>query len=387
MTPYRQFTVYSILGCLTLLNLLVLPAMVGVLTDGSALTEAQSGWAASANFTAASLAALVLAFRIHGLDLRQVAIAGMLLAAGSDLAAAFAGHHFFGFMLTRFVAGLGAGAAYTVVMAAFARLPEVDRGYGVFVTLQFIVSGLGLYILPVFSADLGVTGMFLCFAALELAAVWLCFSLPGKVTTDPAGTASLLAARSELQVLLAASTLLGVLGFAVFEAANVAQFTYVERLGVSLDLNEHRIGLALGIGSLAGIPGAFAIVMMGNRFGRMRPLSLGILLAIIGLWLLIGADTFSTYLLGSCLMGFSWAFCLPYIQGLLASLDSHGSAVAAGAASSTIGGAIGPGLAATVVGDGNYVRVFLLAIALFVAAWMSLWFANRSANLHINGSE
>jgi predicted MFS family arabinose efflux permease len=375
---YQRFGVYAILGCVTLLNLLVLPAMVGVLTDDTILTEAQSGWAASVNFLAASMVALFMALRMHRLHLRQVAIAGLLLAAASDITSAYAADSLYPFLASRFMAGMGAGAAYTAVMAAFARLPEVDRGYGVFVTLQFIVSGLGLYVLPVYSADLGFDGMFFAFAALEIAAVVLCFSLPGNSqSTESEGTR--LPRRTELQVLLAASTLLGVLGFAVFETANVAQFTYVERLGVALDLSDHQVGLALGIGSLAGIPGAFAIVLMGRRFGRIKPLSVGIALAITGLILLIRTDAFALYLAGSCLLGFSWAFCLPYIQGLLAVLDSRGSAVAAGAATSTVGGAIGPGLAALVVGDGLYDRVFIMTIALFIAAWLSLWFANRSA--------
>jgi predicted MFS family arabinose efflux permease len=382
---YQRFGVYSVLGCLTLLNLLVLPAMVGVLTDHTLLTEAQSGWAASVNFLAASMIALFMALRMHRLHLRHVAIAGLILAAASDLTSAHAADNLQAFLASRFMAGIGAGAAYTAVMAAFARLPEVDRGYGVFITLQFIVSGLGLYILPVYAAVLGYKGMFFAFAALEIAAVVLCFSLPGKALPSEPHDGSVLK-RTELQVLLAASTLLGVLGFAVFEAANVAQFTYVERLGVALDLSDHQIGLVLGIGSLAGIPGAFAIVLMGRRFGRIKPLGLGIALAITGLMLLIKTEAFALYMTGSCLLGFSWAFCLPYIQGLLAELDSRGSAVAAGAAASTVGGAIGPGLAALFVGDGLYDRVFVMAIALFIAAWLSLWFANRSARIHLEGA-
>lgn len=385
MNLYWRFSVYSVLGCLTLLNLLVLPAMVGVLADHTLLTEAQSGWAASVNFLAASMVALFMALRMHRLHLRHVAIAGLLLAAASDVASAYAADSLNAFLVCRFMAGMGTGAAYTVVVAAFARLPEVDRGYGVFITLQFIVSGLGLYILPVYSADIGFSGMYFAFAALEIAALVLCLSLPGKPAQFESHDAPI-PRRTELQVLLAASTLLGVLGFAVFEAANVAQFTYVERLGAALDLSDHQIGLVLGIGSLAGIPGAFSIVLMGRRFGRIKPLSLGIVLAITGLLLLIKTDAFALYLAGSCLLGFSWAFCLPYIQGLLAGLDSGGSAVAAGAATSTVGGAIGPGLAALFVGDGLYDRVFVMTIVLFIAAWLSLWFANRSARRHLEGT-
>lgn len=385
MNLYQRFGVYSVLGCLTLLNLLVLPAMVGVLADDTVLTEAQSGWAASANFLAASIVALFMALRMHRLHLRPVAIAGLLLAAASDIASAHAAESLYPFLACRFVAGMGAGAAYTVVMAAFARLPEVDRGYGVFVTLQFIVSGLGLYILPVYSADLGFSGMFFAFSALEILAVILCLGLPGRPLPSASRDAHL-PERTELQVLMAAATLLGVAGFAVFEAANVAQFTYVERLGVALTLSDHQIGLALGVGSLAGIPGAFAIVLMGDHFGRIRPLGLGIVMAIAGLLLLIRTDAFPLYLAGSCLLGFSWAFCLPFIQGLLAGLDSRGSAVAAGAATSTVGGAIGPGLAALFVGEGHYDRVFVMTIVLFIAAWLSLWFASRSASAQVQGT-
>jgi MFS family permease len=89
------------------------------------------------------------------------------------------------------------------------------------------------------------------------------------------------------------------------------------------------------------------------------------------------SNTFAVYLLGGSMLGFSWAYCLPYIQGLTAALDPHGSAVAAGASASTVGGAIGPALAALVVGEGEYRSVMLLAIALFLVALTSLWQSGR----------
>ena len=291
------------------------------------------------------------------------------------MSSAFTGNHATVFLLIRLVAGIGAGAAYTVVVAAFARLPDVDRGYGLFVTLQFIVSGLGLYALPVYSEVLGVEGMFLSIAALDVTGLAMTRFLPGRAIDAP-GFSGL---KTELHVLLAWATLLGALGFAIFEAANTAQFTYVERLGVSLALTDQQVGSALLIASLAGIPGAFVIVLLGSRFGRVAPLTLGIALSICGLLTLITGDSFASYLLGTSLMGFSWAFCLPYIQGLLAELDPHGSAVAAGSASSTIGGSIGPGLAALAVGGGSYTRVLGLSICLLLAALASFWLANRRA--------
>ncbi|MCW8872562.1 MAG: MFS transporter [Xanthomonadales bacterium] len=375
MTLLQRFGVYSVIGTISLMPLLVLPAMIGTLVDETALSEAQAGWSASLNFFGGAAAALAMALRMHHLDLRRVAILAFTVAALGDLASAFTGNHATVFLLIRLVAGIGAGAAYTVVVAAFARLPDVDRGYGLFVTLQFIVSGLGLYALPVYSEVLGVEGMFLSIAALDVAGLAMTRFLPGRAIDAP-GFSGL---KTELHVLLAWATLLGALGFAIFEAANTAQFTYVERLGVSLALTDQQVGSALLIASLAGIPGAFVIVLLGSRFGRVAPLTLGIALSICGLLTLITGDSFASYLLGTSLMGFSWAFCLPYIQGLLAELDPHGSAVAAGSASSTIGGSIGPGLAALAVGGGSYTRVLGLSICLLLAALASFWLASRRA--------
>jgi len=349
------------------MSLLVLPAAVGVLVDESALKEAQAGWSASVHFLGGALIALVMAFHMHKLDFRRVAIGAFLLAALGDVASAFTADNFAFFMVIRFTTGLGTGAAYTIAVAAFARERHVDRGYGIFITLQFIISGLGLFFLPVASTLLGVTGMYLGFAALDLVGVALCRYLPGRAPVSTAIQPN----KSELGVLLARATLFATLGFAIFEAANTAQFTYVERYGHALNFSDHQLGLALMIGSLAGIPGAFSIVVFGSRFGRKGPLAFGVGVAVAGLGILISADQYAWYMLGSILMGFSWAFCLPYIQGLLASLDSKGSAVAAGAAFSTVGGAAGPGLAALVVGDGNYHGVFAFAIGLLIISLLS----------------
>ena len=375
MQHFRIFSVYSVIGTITLMPLLVLPAMIGVLADETVLTEVQAGWSASLNFLGGALIAFVMALRMHRLDLRKTAATGLLLAVLSDVLSGFSGDHPTTFMAIRFVGGVGTGAAYTAVLAAFARLPDVDRGYAIFVTLQFIISGLGLFILPVYSSLLGAGGMFWSMAALDLIGVWLTLFLPGRAMTQAVKPNE----RTELHVLLAWATIVGALGFLIYEAANTAQFTYVERLGVSLSFSDPQIGTALLFASLAGIPGAFSIVLLGNRISRMAGLAFGIVVSIFGLAIMIAAKSFEPYLFGAIMISFSWAFCLPYIQGLMAVLDPHGSAVAAGSACSTIGGAIGPGLAALVIGTGEYRHVFLFAIGLLLLALTSFFFAGRHA--------
>jgi predicted MFS family arabinose efflux permease len=359
-----KFSAYSVIGTVTLMPLLVLPAMVGVLVDEAGMTQAFAGWVASFNFFGGALIALLMALRMHRLNLRRIAALGLCISILADTLSAFVATPNAWFLLLRFLAGLAAGAAHIAALTSFARHDNVERGYGLFVTLQFIVSGLGLYVLPVYAEEMGVKGMYLMFAALGVISLLLIRQLPGDAIRLQAAARQ----KSELAVLLATVTILAIVGYALFEAANTAQFTYVERFGVSQDFSDQQIGTALLIASLIGIPGAFTIVIIGHRFGRMGPLTFGIGTGIAGLLMLIGGGSFGWYFAGSCCLGFAWAFGLPYIQSLMAALDPHGSAIAAGSSAATIGGAAGPGLAAIIVGESNYDYVFLLAILLFLIA-------------------
>lgn len=368
-----RFAAFSVIGSIALMPLLVLPAMIGVLVDQAGLSESLAGWSASLNFFGSALAGLLLSLRIHHLNLRRVGTIALLLAIVADLTSALAAGPTPLFLAVRAVAGVVLGAVYVTTAASFPRFDDYERGFGLFVTLQFVISGLGLYVVPVYSDTIGAHGMFIAFAILDAVALVLARALPDEIVARQREVG----AKSELHVLLTLAAGLGILGFALFECANNAQFTYIERFGVSLGLAQHDIGLALLVASLVGIPGAFTIVVVGHRFGTLAPLTLGMGVAVAGLLVLVGTQSYVGYLAGSCCLGFSWAYCLPYIQSLLASLDRNGSAIAAGTSLSTLGDAFGPGAAALVVGSGAYARVFSLAIGFFVITYACFLYAAR----------
>ncbi len=374
----RQFSVYSVIGTVSFLPLLVLPAMVGVLVDEAALSEGFAGWVASANFFGFSLVALLMAFQMHRVDLRRIATVGLAIAVVADAVSAYLAAPTAAFLLIRFITGSANGAAQIAALAAVARLDDAERGFGLVITLQFIAAALGCYILPIYSTELGATGMFLLFAACDLLALTLARHLPGRAIGEPAGTPR----RSERNILFSAGALLALLGYGMFEAANTAQYTYLGRLGVSRALSDHQVGTALMVASLAGIPGAFTIIVVGRRFGTIGPLAFGIGFAILGLVILITTGEFAWYLIAGICLGFSWAFCLPFIQTLMASLDPNGSAIAAGSSAGAIGVAVGPGLAASVVGVGHYEHVFMVAIALLIVSMTGFFISIRKTPTH-----
>ena len=358
----KAFLAFSIIGSVTLLPLLVLPAMIGVLVDNAGMSDTSAGFSASAFFVAGAIVGLVLSVRIHHVDLRRLSMFALLIAIFADVLSAYTAGETTLFFAARILAGLALGSAYAASVAAFARFDDYERGFGIFVTLQFIISGLGLYFVPVYADVLQAKGLHLCFAVADAIALSLVSFLPsGRATA--AGAEHRM---EEFKVLLKPAALLAILGFAVFEAANNAQFAFIERFGVSLAISDAQIGTSLMVASLIGIPGAFFIVLVGGRFGTLRPLLSGIGIAIVGMLILCNTESYLWYFVGGCCMGFSWAFCLPFIQSLLASLDRKGSAIAAGSAFSTFGSAAGPGIAALIVVGGRYTSVFLFSIALFV---------------------
>lgn len=359
----KRFSAFSIIGTVTLLPLLVLPAMIGVLVDNAGMSEQWAGWSASANFLASAVVGLIVALRVHHLNLRRLSTWALTFAIVADLASGFTAGSTTLFFAARIFAGIMLGATYVAAVSSFARNDGFERGFGIYVTLQFIVSGLGLYVVPVYADQLGAMGLFGGFAVLDLVALGFARYLPAERAADSGESES----RTELSILLGLSAIMGIIGFAAFEAANNAQFTYIERFGVFLSLSDQQIGFSLLIASLIGIPGAFSIVVIGQRFGTLGPLVFGIAISLAGLAILLVADSYVAFFVGSCCMGFSWAFCLPFIQSFLATIDRKGSAIAAGTSLSTLGSALGPGLAAVVVADNAYGNVFVLSIGLFVA--------------------
>jgi MFS family permease len=68
----RRFVAFSIIGSVTLMPLLVLPAMIGVLVDNADMSDSSAGWSASTHFLASAVIGLVMSVRVHHLNLERV---------------------------------------------------------------------------------------------------------------------------------------------------------------------------------------------------------------------------------------------------------------------------------------------------------------------------
>jgi MFS family permease len=285
----------------------------------------------------------------------------MVLADGGSIAAAHM--PFWLFVTLRFLSGIGGAAAYASVMGSFAGWRQPDRAYGLFMGIQFAFSAAALYGLPWILPDTGVAGILILFTVLDVLALFLVRHLPTGSARPGAGSK----ATVEWRVILAGTSILCLFAIGLFEAANMANFTYADRIGVSFGLKGGEIGLVLGVATMLGIPAGFGVYIVGSRFGRFKPIMLAVLIQVGGLLLLLSGEGHATYVIAMCLLAPCWGFALPYFQAIEARIDPGGSVVVAGGFATSFGGFAGPAIAASLVSAGNYNHMIITAgVSLFV---------------------
>ncbi|MEW6982019.1 MFS transporter [Colwelliaceae bacterium 6471] len=353
----------GLLGSITVLPVLILPNLVGSVVDEFGFTETQASTAASLNFIAGAIIALVMAFNIRRLNLQKVAVFSLFLAAMSDFLSGYTGDNVYLFMAMRALAGFGQGAAYTAVMSSIARTNDPDRGYGMLMTMQFALSAIGLYLIPLILPLVGIKGMFVGLTVMDIIGVFMAL----KLISSKRGLDSHVHDENDLsqvewKVIFSGAAIMVILGLCFLEAAMTAQFSFTERVATQrLEMAPESVGSILAIASLLGVPGGFGCVLLGTRFGRAIPLFIGLTASVVGVVLLTMAQGPVLYSISAYILGFTWAFTLPYYQAAQAALDPHGSVVAAGSFSGTMGNAAGPGLAGLAVLFGGYDAVLLMA--------------------------
>ena len=350
----------SILGSVAILPILILPAMVGALVDYVGFTEAEAGWVAAVGFAGSALGAITVGLRIRHLDPQKLAVLGLIMLAVFDAASMFVSQlPVWLFVALRFLSGVGGAVAYAAVVTTIAASSNPDRGYGIFMVFQFGLSAICLYGLPIALPGIGVLGMYLLMSAAAALSLVLKGAVihRGTTTEDPA---------IEIHMLIKPAAIFAMIGVGFYEMANFMHFTYADRIGVGFALSVTRIGEVLGFASLLGIPAALIVVWIGDRYGELRPLVIALLLSIGALaWLLVSDDS-AAYVVAMSVLGFSWAFGLPYFYAVEARLDPGGSVVVVGGFFTACGSVAGPALAAALVAPARYDNVLFAAIGIYL---------------------
>lgn len=341
---------------------IVQPGFVQGLVAYLGLTDQQAGYTASVEMFGIAATTILLTFTAHRMNWRIVFTSSLLLMFLANALSAFV-TDFQTFVALRFVAGFGAGGLVSLSFAAIGLTDNPDRNFAYLIMWVLIYGAVGLLLMPTVYATFGLAGVLWFFAVFPL------LGLP-FVKDLPATGENAVAADEDAVTLSLPLRALALIAMLAYFLAQGVVWAYLFLIGLSGGLAEQQVANGLTLSQFAGIAGAFLAAMLGNRYGRSLPLTLGILGGALCLYFLVGRFEFLVFVLAVGVYNFAWNASHPFLLASMASFDRRGRVVIYAVAMQMIGLALGPGLAANVIEDGNYANVNILGGGLFVLSLM-----------------
>jgi predicted MFS family arabinose efflux permease len=377
LAPFIAMIAYSLLGNSAMA---AQPMIVGGIVDVLGLTERQAGFVSAAEMFGFAAGMLMLCRYVVHIDRRHIALAAvavmMAANAASPLASAFAP-----LAILRFLSGYGAAMAYSVFLTIAAATPRPERSFAVVNATSIICTGVLLWAAPHIMAKWSLGGMFMTIVGLA-AAVGL--TMPAVPRASPGAAMSAPSLRSILQLPRGERAALGLVLFTMFAlyVGHGSIWSYQERIGVEMGLPAKQVGTLLGTSMMVwGVLGSAIATVVGLSLGRVWPQVISLGLSVVAALMLVLTKSPLGFGVACALVALSWFYGLPYQMGLLARFDPYGRANLAGSLMTTFGAAVGPALAALLLGYGGYLAIGALAGICYLVALVLV----LPAALKVNG--
>jgi len=333
----------------------IMPAIVDGLKEGLAFTNKQAGLVASANTYGAAVGALLIVFLVKHIKWRKTSYALLAALISIDLTCMFLTDAT-ALIAVRSVYGLCGGALVGIGFSVMSRTSEVSRTFGYLLTIQFGLGGVGIIYLPDLVPIFGTKALFLSLATFGLVTMMMVPFLSDYPATEQKD-------RKVAGLIPSGPAVFALIATFLFQAANMAIYAYSIGIGKFAGLDPSFVSTSLGIGAWIAIGGSVLVIILSTRLGRLKPVSIAILITAISTWALHYSDInpnswfSSVFWLANVVIAITWAFTISYLLSMCAEFDKTGQMAALGGFASKMGLASGPFFAAYVVGENNYALI------------------------------
>ena len=348
---------------------LLLPLFVGAMADHFPISEKQLSVLASADlagFFISSTAFVFFTRNIHWRWSSALLLTG--ITAINVISLQFLSH-FNTFLVLRFVCGLGQGGLISIVSAHLSDTVNPERNYGLFFAGQTVFAAILLFLLPGLIAS-KESPMPILFSQSIMALISLCsviFFLPkkGKYRAK-------ISWRKRSSSMLPVLSILGILAFYITQGGTWA---FIERIGHSFDLKSTFVGIALSISMAGSFIGSMTATFTSNRQGRKTPLLLTLFGQIACLIILFAMGK-NPFIFAIAITGFAffWAYCLPFILGIIIGVDQGGKAILFTNPLFALGVSIAPIILSFFIVEDNYIAVAYLSSITLIISMGLYWF-------------
>ncbi len=344
---------------------IVQPVLVGLLVDERHLSQSLAGLVSTVEMSGFAVGALACAwlarrtpwYRLLAAALCAGALANILCALTLSVPA---------LICLRFIPGFAAGLALSLATAAASQSSTAERSYGVIFACVLVYPVVILRLLPAAIGNWGTIGFFTVVACVQLVALLAMRWLP------PPRFASPVQLRGAGHEPLGSAKLAILAATAFLYAGHTAIWTYEERMGVALGVDSATVIQFLGTASAFGILGAVIASLQRERLGQIWPQVISLLISVAATVTIVFSSTYSGYQVSAILIVLAWFYGAPFVNALAARLDPSGTVAAWSGGMFALGLATGPLLAATIVGNGSYSRIGIVAACMYVCCLLLL---------------
>jgi predicted MFS family arabinose efflux permease len=339
-----------------------MPMLVGGVIDNFGFTEQQAGYIAALEGMGVVIASLLAALWVRKVSWTTVLFVAFTATALLNILSANLSE-FLPLLITRFAAGMTGGSIFALSVAALGDNRQPDRAFGIAQVVQgammFVAFGAAPYILQHWT----VSGLYYMLAAASLMMMLTLWRFPSAGIQRAEGAAHRADGTNYTALIW-----IGLIASFLFFSNIFGFWTYIERVGQAAGLATETIGWALGLSQFAAIVGAGAAALAGDRFGRTIPLLISMVGIVMTLWLLMGQFASFTFYLGACLFQAMFVMANSYQLGVIAKMDIKGQFLVLVTGFQGLGAAVGPAVAASLISDGDYSGINLVAAVSCVAS-------------------
>ncbi len=298
---------------------LLTPVYFGALARSMNLSTSSLAEVASVEKAAGIAVMLIMAVMIRHLNLKLMGGAAIGLIVAGMIACMFV-RDYHVLLAMRLMIGTGGAIAISVQSVYLAATLTPDRWFAWRVTLLVLLTMVGFAALPAVEAKWGITGFYIAMLLPLPFCIASLFFLPAKVIW-PETELRQANGKVGVNMPLIVNALMAV---ACFGAFITPVYDFSERYGNAIGLSPQNIGWVLSTTTGLGLIGSLAASWAATRFGRVKPLAIGTIMAVACVIILWGKYDSTGYFIAMALFSIVWSFNTPYLLGFIAAADSDG---------------------------------------------------------------
>lgn len=327
------------------LFIISLPIWVSAVIDDLGISERIGGYLGSLEITCVAIAMLVTSRFVHLINRRRFALIGGLLGIAGNLISAMA-ETLLMTGIARSIVGLGLGVLLVCTLSTAAGTPKSQSTFS-YMEACLAVAASVFYTISAWQLNQsGSTGVFMTIVVVQSVCIpFLMFMPGGNLSGDKMHGKVTGIGKVQWGAILANG---------LFYVGMFSFWTFVSRIGLSLDLSNSIIGNVLSVAFLASLISTLAVPFLTGRLGYQPVVIWTVVIMGLSGFLLTHATGFLVFAISVVLLKFHFLLHSTMMNGLFAKSDFTGSTNGNGLAVAIIGSSIGPALGGELLGYGGY---------------------------------